>query len=196
MKEVVYINNGEIYTEIADVNSLETNVSRIGVRSDGDEIITSRYYGVEGSQHVFSEDNDLMQFFSVKSSNKSEVLKVKVWHYSRWYAEAIGVDKWYDTSNIDISSSIEKIIGVATIADDDEFDLFFDIKDANIMQEVADYYKLEPPLRKEDFFNTAEHNWNLFYMQNISPILKSTKLGGIRFIDGVPVMFKYYKPSA
>lgn len=189
------MNNGEIRTIINDDNPLDTNCLRIGVKTVGDETITSRYYDTNGSQSAFMADKRLMQFFAVKSSNKSEALRVKLWYFSRWHAETVGVDEWYDTSAIDISPSIEKVIGISTVVGSNTFDLLFDIKDANAMQEIAEYYKIEPPMRKEDFCTTAEHNWNMFYTYVTHPALEAVKLGGIIFTEGVPVMFKYYKIS-
>jgi len=191
IKEITYINEGEIYreSELPMTGSSRIHNSHfIGSRTDetGKQIISNYYnlsYPVPQKQY---------NWISRKTYNDNDEAKIKKYYKSEWFATQAGETDWLDVpEGIDVCPNIGNIVCIGIM--DNEIDLFFDISDADHMQEVADYYKLSTPLKYDEAFTGGQHKWSYFNLTPNDVILRNIKMGAIKFIDNIPIFFKYYK---
>jgi hypothetical protein len=186
MKEITYYNEGEIYKVSEPVRDSSVHAFFLGQRTDGHKEIVSNYYNLS-----FPTPRASLDFFSVKEDKSTGKKTVKYYYKSEWYCKQHGTTEWYDTKDLDVCPAIEKLVSVGVRENITE--LFFDIKDVPHMKEIATYYNLPAPLNEDEAFTTAEHNWNLHFLMTQDASLGKIKMGSVKFIDGVPTYFKYYK---
>lgn len=182
MKETTYINNGEIYKS-ADT-TMDASDDSFMHSSKGN--IISKYYRTPASSPKGSLD-----FLSIKENTTTGERTVKRYYKSKEWCDQDGTKDWYDNSALDVCPCLVGKI-ISTGVEKDVVELYFDIADVSHMKEIATYYNLPTPLKEDEAFNSAEHNWNLTFLTD-NPILVNIRMGSIKFIDGVPTYFKYYK---
>lgn len=191
IKEITYFNEGEVYRESEPPmqgNNRVHNSHFIGSRTDGSgKFVMSNYFNLSYPLPMAS-----FNWISQKKYLEDDVVKVKKYYKSEWYAKQKGETDWMDVpEGIDVYPSIGNIICIGIMGN--EVDIFFDMVNVSQMQEVAEYYNLPTPLKADEAFVGGKHRWNLYYLQNGDATIKNVNMAAIKFIDSRPRYFKYYK---